>query len=419
MSIRIQLLKLKLRLVHFLYGFITQHKPMLFTGKDASIQLCENISHFGHKRVLIVTDAILVELGILDKIKQSLKDNGIEVFIYDGVLPNPTYAMVEEGVLIFNANNCDTILAVGGGSPIDTAKAIILAECNPEKKAIELAGGYKSKRRPKPIFAIPTTAGTGSEVTLAAVISHPETHEKMPLADHRTLPLATAIDAELMQGMPPHVTAATGIDALTHAVESYISTGTNKFADQYSRAAIKMIFEFLPRAYKDGSDLKAREAMGFAAFYAGYAFTQTLLGYVHGIAHQFGGLYGTPHGFANALVLPHILDYSIVEAGPQFAELAIVCGMGKEGEPEGELARTFVDRVYALRREVGIPDTLEALQEKDIEKIAKAALKEAHTAYLVPRFMDKKTCEGIIRKLLPQEENTTSETAKQKTAEIA
>ncbi|MBV1878284.1 MAG: iron-containing alcohol dehydrogenase [Pseudomonadales bacterium] len=396
------LIKIRLTIMKFFYGFIPQHKPVLFTGKDASIQLCENMAYFGHKKVLIVTDTILLELGLLTNITRSLQSSGIEVSIYADVLPNPTYAMVEAGVAIFIQNDCDTILAIGGGSPIDTAKAIILAACNPDKKPIQLAGAYKSRGKPKPIYTIPTTAGTGSEVTLAAVISHPDSHKKMPIADHRTLPVAAAIDPQLMAGMPPHVTAATGLDALTHAIESFISTAATPATNHYSRAAIKMIFQYLPLAYADGNHLKAREAMGLASFYAGYAFTQTLLGYVHGIAHQFGGLYNTPHGLANALVLPHILDYSKDQTIPQLAELARCCEMGDSDSSELILAQRFIDQVYKLRKTVGIPETLDQLKEEDIEEIAKAALKEAHSAYFVPRFMDLPSCISIIRKLLPR-----------------
>lgn len=408
-NLQVSAIKSKMKVQNFLFALIPQGKPTLFTGARSSERLCENIAGFGHKKILIVTDKVLVKLGALDCMQKIFVEKNIEYVVFDGVEPDPTYTIVDAGTAVFMEKNCDAVLAVGGGSSIDAAKVIALAAANRTKKSIKLAGVYRSRRFPKPLYAVPTTAGTGSEVTLAAVISHPETHVKMPIVDHRTLPLAAALDPLLMQGMPPHITAATGMDALTHAIESFIATTSNRNTELYARSAVKAIFEALPKAYENGFDLVAREMMAMASFNAGYAFTKTLVGYVHGIAHQFGSFYGTPHGLANALLLPYVLDFSKDAVEEKLADLAREIGLDKavQGQKthkkmnDGQLAQLFIDKVYSLRKYVGIPDTLEKLKKEDIHAIAKAALKETHAQYAVPKYMDLKTCEALIEKLLP------------------
>lgn len=399
-ELQISLIKSRMKVQSFLFSLLPQGKPTLFTGVGASRQLCENIALFGHKKVLIVSDEVLHKLGVLKPIQEALDSNGVESVIFDAVKPDPTFDIVDEGSEFFGKHKCDSVLAVGGGSSIDAGKAIALATGNRVKKSIRLAGPYRARRAPKPFYAIPTTAGTGSEVTLAAVISHPQTHMKMPIADHRTLPLAAALDPEIMKGMPPHITAATGMDALTHAIESYLATTATRRTDLYARSAVKMIFENLPVAYDKGNNLKAREQMALASFNAGYAFTQTLVGYVHGIAHQLGSKYGTPHGLANALVLPLVLEFSKDQVEERLAQLAKEIGLGKKSDSDAQLAQHFIDSVYDLRKQIGIPATLKDLKAKDIPELAKAALKETHYTYPVPKYMDQKTCEQLIAKLL-------------------
>jgi len=400
-DLQVSAIKSRMKVQNFLFSLIPQGKPTLFTGAGASDRLCENIAGFGHKKILIVTDKVLVKLGALDNMQKVFADKGVSVVVFDGVEPDPTYAVVDAGTALFLKEKCDAILAVGGGSSIDAAKVIALAAANRTSNSIKLAGVYRSRRFPKPFYAAPTTAGTGSEVTLAAVISHPETHVKMPIIDHRTLPLAAALDPLLMKGMPPHITAATGMDALTHAIESFVATTSTRHTELYARSAVKAIFQALPIAYEKGEDLAAREMMAMASFNAGYAFTKTLVGYVHGIAHHFGAIYGTPHGLANSLVLPHVLDFYKDAIPEKLAELAREIGLGKKNDNEEKLAQLFVDEVYALRKHVGIPDVLAALKREDIKAIASAALKETHAQYAVPKYMDLKTCEAMLEKLLP------------------
>lgn len=379
--------------------YVPMPKPTLFTGENSSLELCESIAQMGTQNLLIVTDKMLVKLGLLKKIEDTLKKNGVKFAIYDGVLPDPTYDQVEEGLKIYRQNGCDAVLAVGGGSPIDCAK-VIAARVTNNRPVKKLAGMFKVWTPPAPLFAIPTTAGTGSEVTVAAVVSDPVTHHKTPLVDPKLVPMGAALDASLMTGLPAPVTAATGMDALTHAVEAYISENATHETNGYAIAATKLIMEYLPQAVKDGSNAKARHNMALASYYAGLAFTKASLGYVHAISHNFGAYYKTPHGLGNAIVLPYVLDYSKETIIDKLAELAKVSGLKNGKETNEQLAQKFIDHVRALLKEFDIPEKLDALKTKDIPAIAKAALKEAHLNYPVPKYMDQETCERLIQKMV-------------------
>jgi len=284
---------------------------------------------------------------------------------------------------------------------MDASKAIATAVSNPGKSLRQLAGYLKGLRSPVKIYAVPTTAGTGSEVTVAAVISDPDTHRKLVIVDPRMVPKMAALDPALMTGLPPAITAATGIDALTHAVEAFVGNWKTPYSDGMALSAVGLIFENLRVAYNDGKNLAAREKMALASTYAGFAFTRANVGYVHAIAHQFGGLYHTPHGLANAIMLPYVLRYSSPSITSKLAELAVRARVGRAEEPEDELAEKFLQAVEQLNRDLGIPTWLDALKESDIPALAKAACHEAHTGYPVPRYMTQEVCEGIIRQALP------------------
>jgi alcohol dehydrogenase class IV len=385
-----------LRGVSFL---MPQGKPLILTGAGSSIELCDTMARFGHQRVLLVTDKILHELGVLQPMLDAMDRHGMQVAVYDGVLPDPTYTQVEEGVALGRSIGADAVLAVGGGSPIDAAKVIAAGLTNPVP-VTKLTGIKKVKKPSLPLYAVPSTAGTGSEVTMAAVISDPDSHEKTPVIDPGTIPLAAALDPEIQKGMPPAITAATGMDALTHAVEAYLSKKATPETDRYALAAVGMIFEHLPRAYADGNDMESREAMALASCYAGLAFTKAFVGYVHAIAHTFGARYGTPHGLANAIVMPYILEYSIDAAVDRMADLAVAAGLGKPEDGKRLLAQRLLDRVRAMNKELGVPETLEALRPSDISDIAKTALHEAHYLYPVPKYMDQPQCEAILRRMV-------------------
>jgi alcohol dehydrogenase len=256
----------------------------------------------------------------------------------------------------------------------------------------------KVKRAPMPLFAIPTTAGTGSEVTLAAVVSDTDTHAKKFFADPKLLPLMTALDPSLMTGLPAPITAATGMDALTHAVESFLSRLSNETTEKYAEISVRLVFGNLPVACTDGNDLEARKAMALASYYGGLAFTRTSVGYVHAIAHTFGAYYRTPHGLANAIALPHVLEFSKEAGESRLARLADLIGC--EGTSDRDKAEKFIEAVRDLMTKIGIPPTLDALVESDIAPIAKQAVGEAHLNYPVPRYMSQQQCEQLLRQML-------------------
>ncbi|KZZ33212.1 alcohol dehydrogenase, partial [Oleiphilus sp. HI0085] len=291
------------------------------------------------------------------------------------------------------------ILAVGGGSPIDASKAIAARATN-DKPLEKMAGLFKLRKAPLPLFAIPTTAGTGSEVTIVSVVSDPETHQKTPIIDPKLVPMMAALDGAMMLGLPAAVTAATGMDALTHAIESYISVNATDETDAYGTAATRLIMENLETAVKDGSNLEARQNMAMASYYAGLAFTKASVGYVHAIAHNFGAYYSTPHGLANSIVLPHVLDYSKDEITERLAKLAEVSGLKEGKESNRELADKFIQRIREMLKSFDIPEQLGDLKTEDIPKIAKSALEEAHLNYPVPKYMNQKVCENLLNKMV-------------------
>lgn len=371
--------------------------PVTFVGADASRDLCESIAQVSRGKVLIVTDAMLVEIGLVGRVTDALRSAGRDCVVYSGVEPDPTFAQVEAGHAKFVEEGCEVVLAVGGGSSMDAAKIIAAMATNPGPVE-KLEGMMKVKRAPAPFFAIPTTAGTGSEVTIAAVVSETESHTKRFFADAKLLPLMTALDPSLMTGLPAPITAATGMDALTHAVESFLSRLATETTERYAEISVRSVFEHLPTACSNGQDLEARKAMALASYYGGLAFTRTNVGYVHAIAHTFGAFYRTPHGLANAIALPHVLEFSKGPAEKRLARLADLIGCG--GATDAEKADRFIQSVRDLMAKIDIPPTLDALVESDIPAIARQALDEAHLNYPVPRYMKQAECEQLVRRML-------------------
>ena len=374
--------------------------PMVFAGAGSAVQMCHTLADIGTRRLLVVTDAVLVRLGVVAPLLEALRARGIDCAVYDGVEPDPTHAQVEAGIALARQSGSEAVLAVGGGSPMDAAK--IIAACMTNNVApAALVGNFKVKKDPLPLYAIPTTAGTGAEVTVAAVITDTVAQAKLAVVDGKLVPRMAALDGSLMLGLPPAVTAASGMDALTHAVESFVSRFADEKTQPLSLAATQMVFTHLPRACAAGDDLAARQAMALAATYAGMAFSRASVGYVHAIAHNLGGLYHTPHGLANAIVLPHILDFYAQAAAAQLAELARAIGAADAATAESQAATAFIARVRELARTVGIPERLASLREADIPELARRAMAEAQGFYPVPRFMSHAQCEAILRKLLP------------------
>ena len=375
-------------------------KPELFEGPGSSKELCKKLADEGLKKVMIVTDSMLVQIGLVKGIQDALDANGVTHVLYDGVQPDPTIEQIETGLKMLQDNDCKAVLAIGGGSSIDAAKVIAARAKNTRKPIAKMAGLFRVTWGMLPLYAIPTTAGTGSEVTIAAVVSDPDNQRKFAIMDFRIMPHKAALDGELMLGLPAHITAATGMDALTHAVEAYVSNNAYWMTDKMAIEATKLVMEYLPRAVKDGSDLEARQKMAEASHKAGIAFTKAGVGYVHAIAHNFGAYYHIPHGLANAMVMPYVLDYSKVNCAKRLAELAEHCGMQKSNESTGDLADKFIARIRSMNADFGIPEKVEKLQVKDIPAIADAALKEARFTYGVPRYMDQTTCEGLLRQMM-------------------
>lgn len=392
--------KIRAFVVTWLLRLIPRNAPVVYKGQGSSITLTEQVAILGLKKVLIVTDSFLGGSGILDGIKAQLDKDGIPYSVFDGVLPDPAFDQVQAGEAQMRTESCDTVMAVGGGSVLDAAKLISLLHTNPGDLA-SFDGIQKANNPGAPLFAIPTTAGTGSEITLAAVITDPQTHRKVPVVDSKLIPGYVALDADIMKGMPPGITAATGMDALTHAVESYLSRASTASTELQATAAIRLIFKYLTRAWHDGNDMEARDAMAIASFYAGAAFGRTSVGYVHGVAHQLGRVCHTPHGNANAMVLPEVLAAYGNCVHSRLADLAILVELGEKGESEAALAQKFIQAIIAMRAEMELPLKPKDLQASDIPGIVEEALKEAGDLYPVPRYMSETEITTIVRALLP------------------
>ena len=372
-------------------------QPTMLVGPGASARLGQAICDFDHTRVLVVTDPVVARLGLMAPLLAALKAGGTAYVVFDKMLPDAPVALIEQGVALFKRKGCDAVIAFGGGSAMDAAKAIALAAAN-NKHPAQLAGYFKGLRTPVPIYAVPTTAGTGSEVTVAAVISDPETQRKLVIADTRIVPRMAALDPNLMLGLPPDITAATGMDALTHAIEAYVSTAANPITDACAIKAIELISANLRLAVRDGSDMAARENMAYAQFLAGMAFNNASLGFVHAMAHQLGGLYDLPHGVCNAVLLPHVQSFNASVSAARLSDVGRALGVdNKHASPE-EGAQAAIAAIRCLSQDVDIPAGLRELGAKlqDIPLLATNALKDA-CGLTNPRRADQRQIEEIFR----------------------
>lgn len=374
-------------------------EPETIEGPGAIKKLPAFIKAKGLSNVLVVTDKGLMGLHILDSLFEKLDEENIRYVVFDGVQPNPSIENIEDARKLYVDNNCDGVIAFGGGSPMDCAKAAAARVTNPNKSVRDMRGVLKIRHKLPPFFAVPTTAGTGSEVTLAAVVTDESTHEKNAINDPKLRPKYAVLDPELTVGLPPHITSTTGMDALTHAVEAYIGRSNVKETEMYAEKAVKLIFENIEKVYTDGKDIEARSAMLKASYYAGMAFTRAYVGYVHAIGHNLGGMYHIPHGLAMAVILPHVLEYYGESAYPRLAKLAVVSGVKTDGT-DAEKAKAFIEAVKKLNKDMNIPDGFEQIQEKDLPVLVQRALKEANPLYPVPKIMDKADCEKVIRELM-------------------
>ena len=337
-----------------------------------------NIQTYGFKRALIVTDKVLNKIGMVKHVSEMLAAANVDSVVFDSAQPNPTVGNVDAGLALLKAKHCDCVIALGGGSPIDCAKGIALCATNGDSIAA-YEGLDKSAKPQLPLIAINTTAGTASEMTRFCIIPDESRHIKMAIVDKHTTPILSVNDSDLMVGMPPDLTAATGMDALTHAVEAYVSIGATPITDACALKAISLISEHLRQAVKQGLDAQAREQMAYAQFLAGMAFNNASLGYVHAMAHQLGGFYDLPHGVCNAVLLPHVETFNSRVSAKRIGDIAVAMGRNVAGLDEKAAANAAIEAIRELSKDVGIPAGLTALGVKaaDIPTLAANALKDA------------------------------------------
>lgn len=364
--------------------------PKILTGTD---QLPPLFHEKGIRRVLLVTDSSIRGLGITRHLEEALARENILCTVYDRTVANPTTDNVEEARGLYLKAGCQAVIGFGGGSSIDCAKAVGARIVKPRQSLARMKGILKVHRRLPPLIAIPTTAGTGSETTLAAVIVDSKTRHKYPINDFPLIPHYAVLDPEVTRTLPRHVTATTGMDALTHAVEAYIGRSTTKGTRADAIEAVKLIFANLDAACAHGDDMTARANMLRAAFLAGSAFTKSYVGYVHAVAHSLGGKYNVPHGLANAVLLPYVLEDYGEAVYVKLRRLAVEAGIADAADSPKEGAEKFIQAVKDMKRRLDIPDTLPGIRPQDIPKLARYADKEANPLYPVPRLMNARELE--------------------------
>lgn len=349
--------------------------------------------------VLLVTDAGLRSLGITSDLEKQLKDGGINCTVYDKTKANPTVDNVEEALESYKASKCQALIAFGGGSAIDCAKAVGARIARPDKGLNEMAGTLRVMRKIPMLIAIPTTAGTGSEATPAAVITDSQNRHKYTVNDFCLTPQYAVLDPRVTFSLPPSLTVTTGMDALTHAVEAYIGHSTTRKTRTQSSQAAKLIFENIETAYSNGSDYTARANMLKASYLAGVAFSMSYVGYVHAIAHSLGGAYNVPHGLANSVLLPVVLEEYGKSVHKKLYELAVFCGIANVDDSREVAAKKFIAKIRELNKNMNIPDTISGIRKEDIPQMAKYADREANPLYPVPKLMDAKELEAIYEKI--------------------
>lgn len=378
--------------------FLPYRKPKIVGSVKA---LPEIIRKKKCDTVLIITDAGIRSLGLTRRLENALTRDGIRYFIYDKTVANPTTINVAEAMEQYLSNGCNAIIGFGGGSSMDCAKAVGARIAKPNQSLAKMKGILKVHKKLPLLIAIPTTAGTGSETTLAAVITDADTRHKYAINDFPLIPRYAVLDPKVTLSLPPFITATTGMDALTHAVEAYIGNSTTHGTRTDALMAVKLIFDNLDAAYCDGSNVEARKNMLKASFYAGCAFTKSCVGYVHAVAHSLGGAYNVPHGLANAVLLPFVLDAYGETIHKKLHRLAIAAGLAEKDTPHNEAAQRFIDAVQDMKKRFQIGDTIPEIQEEDIPKLAHYADKEANPLYPVPVLMNAKELEQFYYALMP------------------
>lgn len=367
-------------------------EPKILTSIEA---LAGYLQGLEKKHVLLITDAGLVKTGMTDHLNQVLKDNNIPCTIFDKTVPNPTFDNIREASRLYLSHGCDTLIGFGGGSSMDCAKAVGAALAHPKKDIGQLVGIFKVHRRIPLLITIPTTAGTGSEVTVAAVLTDSDKGIKSPMYDFAVIPSVAVHDWTLTRNLPQSLTATTGMDALTHAVEAYIGRSTSRYTRQKSEECVKLVHDYLYRAYQNGEDQEARQKMLLAAYDGGIALTQSYVGYIHALAHALGGLYGTPHGLANSVIMPYFLKLYGSSVYKRLAHLARITGEATDADSDREASKKIIFWIQAMNRKMNIPDHLEGIDPKDFPFMAERADKEANPLYPVPVLLDRDILEQM------------------------
>ncbi|MCM1307373.1 MAG: iron-containing alcohol dehydrogenase [Butyrivibrio sp.] len=378
------------QIFHIAIPFLPYRKPKVLGGID---ELPALFGKKGISSVMLVTDKSIRGFGLTSRLEELLAKEGISCAVYDNTVANPTTDNVEEARQLYLDSGCQALIGFGGGSSIDCAKAVGARIAKPKQSLKEMGGILKVRKKLPTLIAIPTTAGTGSETTLAAVITDSETRHKYPINDFPLIPHYAVLDPEVTRTLPPSLTASTGMDALTHAVEAYIGGSTTVGTRKDSVKAVKLIFKYIRRAYADGNDMKARRQMLYAAYLAGSAFTKSYVGYVHAVAHSLGGKYNTPHGLANAVLLPHVLEAYGKAAEGRLNKLALAVGLCGPEAKAADGAAAFIEAVKQMKLDLNIPDALPEIKEEDIPELAKHADKEGNPLYPVPKLMNARELE--------------------------
>lgn len=391
---------------HIAIPFLPYRKPKI---AGSVRELPEIIMRHKCTHVLIITDGGIMTLGLTRRLEKALKEAGIPYTIYDKTVANPTTVNVREALELYHKEGCDAIIGFGGGSSMDCAKAVGACAVKPNQSLAQMKGILKVHKKLPLLMAVPTTAGTGSETTLAAVITDADTRYKYAINDFPLIPRYAVLDPKVTLSLPPFITATTGMDALTHAVEAYIGNSTTIDTRRDALKAIKLIFENIDIAYEHGDNIQARRNMLHASFYAGCAFTKSYVGYVHAVAHSLGGQYNVPHGLANAILLPLVLREYGSCIDKKLHRLAIAAGLADKNTPDHEAAELFIQAIEEMKERLGIVNIVKEIQETDILKLAHYADKEANPLYPVPKLMDASELEKFYYMLmsLTSKENTS------------
>ena len=372
--------------------FLPYRQPKILKTNEDVVNVLKEI---GIVKVLLVTDGGIFNLGLTQKLEETLAENGVEVFVYKDTVANPTTQNVQEALDLYQSNECNALIAFGGGSVMDCAKAVGARIARPKKSLAKMKGILKVNKKIPLLIAVPTTAGTGSETTLAAVITDSETRHKYAINDFPLIPKYAMLNAELTVGLPKHITATTGMDALTHAIEAYIGRSTTKQTRQCALFAVKTIFENLEEVYNNPKNLIARENMLLASYNAGLAFTKSYVGYVHAIAHSLGGKYNIAHGLANAVILPYVLKKFGKKIYKKLWKMGVCAGLFDDKMSIEQGAKLFIEKIEEMNNNMNIPSKIDVIQDEDISELAMHAEKEANPLYPVPVLLTKEQLEEI------------------------